>query len=83
MKVEGDVQGGAKLGVQTQGQHVVQGQSPVEQLEGKDVPAACGNSQRTAEVHHLTNRGQYDTTVKKRSPSGCLKIISEILSYNT
>lgn len=58
MKVEGNLQGGAQFGVQTQGEHVVHGQGPAEKLEGQDMPAALGNYDRTAEVHHLTDRRQ-------------------------
>lgn len=58
MKVEGNLQGSAQLGVQTQGEQVVDGQGPAEHLEGQDMPAALGNFEWTAEVHHLTDRGQ-------------------------
>lgn len=58
MEVKGNVQSCAQAGVQTQGEHLVDGQSPGEQLEGQDTPAALGNRQWSAEVHHLTDGGQ-------------------------
>ena len=58
MEVEGDVQDCAQAGVQTQGEHLVDGEGPAEQLEGQDVPGALGDRQWSAEVHHLTDRGR-------------------------
>lgn len=56
--MKGNVQGCTQAGIQTQGEQLVEGQGPAEQLEGQDMPAALGNRQWTAEVHHLTDRGQ-------------------------
>lgn len=58
MEVQGDVQCCAQAGVQAEGGQQVDGQGPVEQLEGQDTPAALGHSHRTAEVHHLADRGR-------------------------
>lgn len=58
MKVKGNGQGSAQAGVQTQSKQLVDRQGPAEQLEGQDTPAALVNRQWTAEVYHLTDRGQ-------------------------
>lgn len=58
MKVEGNVQGQTQACVQTQCEQLIDRQGPAEQLEGQYPPAALGNCQWAAEVHHLTDRGQ-------------------------
>lgn len=58
MKVKGNGQGSAQAGIQSQSEQLVDGQGSAEQLQGQDTPAALGNCQWTAEVYHLTDRGQ-------------------------
>jgi len=64
MEVERNVQGSAQAGIQAQGHHVVDRQSPAEQLKRKDMPATLGNAQWAPEVHHLSDRGQQRPSVK-------------------
>ena len=58
VEVERNVQVLSQAGVQTQSGQLVDRQRPAEQLEGQNMPAALWNCQWTAEVRHLTDRGQ-------------------------